>query len=406
MRPLLGALVAVLLSASCGGTSAPKAESPGSPSAMQSVTATSATSGPASSTPSAAASPSPSGPAAAGLLFVVTEGPSQFGAPPDTVAIVGMDGYAKAKAKFQARQRPFIGNEAVPMQPVVQVVGSAAYYIDGFGTVRVLQLNSPPRVIATFAEQPVQIETWFAVSPDGSRVLAGILQYPAIGPRPTVCTALCLPPLIGPWKFSLEMADAGGTTTTLSQVESLNHPDSPNPGWQSIFPVGWTSAGPVAMVPVHLGTQNFWDGGPLYVIDGAGHEAAQVGGVDCHSASIRPSGLIPCITAQGLVELRDSTGAVIWTTQVQTNADSIYLSPDANAVSDGSSGAVELRTGASVQLPVGFLVEGWLDNSTVVGRVLQGNSAGNLSWINLGGPTTVHDLGVKGDFVATLPAPA
>ena len=113
---------------------------------------------------------------------------------------------------------------------------------------------------------------------------------------------------------------------------------------------------------------------------------------------------LPCISSQGLVEVRNSAGILIWATKVQTNADSVYLSPDIQALSDGSSGVVERRNGAPVQLPVGFHVEGWLDPNTVVGRVWQPNSLdrGNLSWISLGDSGTIHDLGFKGDFVATL----
>jgi hypothetical protein len=51
-------------------------------------------------------------------------------------------------------------------------------------------------------------------------------------------------------------------------------------------------------------------------------------------------------------------------------------------------------------------VEGWLDKNTVVGRVQQQNGeSGNLLWINLSHPSTIHDLGFKGDFVATLATP-
>ena len=318
--------------------------------------------------------------------------------------IVGLDGVARAKAKFQPRQRPYIGNAAVPMQGVAQVVGSGLYYIDGSGTVRVLRANTQPQVVASFPQQPTQYETWFAVSPDGSRVLAGVLQFPAMGPVPSPCTGMCLPPLVGQWKFSLQTAQAGGTSTVLNHYESDTHPDAPTSTWKPTFPVGWTSNGSVAMVPVSLGTQNFWDGGPLYVIDGAGNRGIQVGGSACHSASITSGGFIPCISSQGLVEVRNSAGLLIWATNVQTNADSVYLSADIQALSDGSSGAVEVRSGASVQLPVGFHVEGWLAPNTAVGRVWQpdGLDRGNLSWISLGDPGTIHDLGIKGDFVATL----
>ena len=45
---------------------------------------------------------------------------------------------------------------------------------------------------------------------------------------------------------------------------------------QTTFPVGWTQAGPVAMVGASLATQNSWGGGPLYAINGAGRETVML----------------------------------------------------------------------------------------------------------------------------------
>lgn len=403
-----GAILAVvLILVGCGTAPSSQVNPSITPSGAPALPPTPVASSSAANRPSPLASVSPSPPAgtapAAGLLFAVIE-PASTPGNPDTIAIVGMDGIATAKATFQPRQKPYPGAPvAVPMQPVAQVVGSGVYYMDGYGAVRVLRVNAQPQLVATFPQQPQQYETWFAVSPDGSRIVAGVLQFPAIGPMPSGCTGMCLPPLIGQWNFSLAIAPAGGQTTELRHTEAATNPDADPSGWKPIFPVGWRSAGPVAMVPVYLGTQNFWDGGPLYVIDAAGNLGAQIGGKDCHAASIAPSGFIPCITTQGLVEVRDSNGDVIWATQVQTNADSVYLSPDGQAISDGFSGVVETRAGPSVQLPQGFQVEGFLDPNTVVGRVRQqSGSQGNLAWVSLGDPSTVHDLGFKGDFVATV----
>jgi len=60
---------------------------------------------------------------------------------------------------------------------------------------------------------------------------------------------------------------------------------------------------------------------------------------------------------------------------------------------------VQMHSGGLVNLPQMFLAEGWLDSNTVIGR---SGGDGNLSWISLGDPTNVHDLGFKGDFVATI----
>ena len=130
--------------------------------------------------PSATASPIHVTPPAAGLLFAVVEGYSPNVSEPSTVAIVGLNGFARAKVKFQPRVGPVIADAYTPLQGVAQVVGSSVYYIDGAGTVRVLRVGSQSRVVARFPLQPAQEDVWFAVSRDGSRVLAGILTFPAL----------------------------------------------------------------------------------------------------------------------------------------------------------------------------------------------------------------------------------
>ena len=356
-------------------------------------------------TPSAAPTPSIA-PSAAGLLFAVVEGgyPPPNVSEPGTVAIVGLDGYAKAKATFQPRVGPVIADAYTPLQGVAQVVGSSVYYIDGAGTVRVLRVGSQPQVVARFPLQPAQEDVWFAVNPDGSRVLAGILTFPALGPL-LPGTGWHTP--VGPSKFDLETAPAGGQTKTLVHLEVPQGSNVPTP----TFPVGWTVAGPVAMVPLYVTSQNIWPGGPLYLIDDSGKKTTKLGGSDCNSASITPNGLIPCVSSTGVgaVSVRDTTGKILWTTHASgSDPLSLYLSPDGQAISEGEQNSsdlttwwtpIEMHSGATVQLPKMFVVEGWLDSNTVVGRSY---GDGDLSWISLGDPTKVHDLGFKGDFVATL----
>lgn len=245
--------------------------------------------------------------------------------------------------------------------------------------------------MARFPLQPAQEDVWFAVSPDGSRVLADILTFPALGPTPSGSP---YPSLVGPSKFDLETAPAGRQTTTLSHLEVPWVGNLPTP----IFPIGWTSAGPVAMLPVGVTSQNSWWGGPLYVIGDSGKKTTQLGGSGCDSASITPTGLIPYTSGQYAVTVRDKTGKVLWATDVDGfDALSLYISPDGQGISDGNE--VETRAGGLVPMPSGFQIEGWLDGNTVIGRP---GGDGDLSWISLGDPTKVHDLGFKGDFVATL----
>ena len=153
------------------------------------------------------------------------------------------------------------------------------------------------------------------------------------------------------------------------------------------------------MLPVGVSSQNEWPGGPLYVIGDSGKKTTRLGGSDCDSASITSTGLIPCISGTGVVSVRDTTGKLLWTTGGDSiDALSLFISPDGQAFSDGNE--VETRAGGLVAMPSGFQIEGWLDSNTVVGRPAWED--GDLSWISLGDPTKVHDLGFKGDFVATL----
>jgi hypothetical protein len=341
--------------------------------------------------------PPPLVPPSSSLLFAVVEGAgpqTQAG----TVAIVGMDGYAKAKATFQPRTPAYIPDAAVPEQPPAQVIGSSVVYIDGAGVVRQLRVGSQPKVLATITQPASQYETWFAVSPDSSHVIAGVLTLPALGPIPSGAP---WPTLVGPWKFDLEAASAGGATTNLLHQESSIAPDAPGATWKPTFPIAWTSGGAIGMVPAYIGTQNVWYGGHLFVLDAAGKQSRSVGGADCQSASITASGFIPCASDQGSVSIRDSAGNTIWAPQTMGfNGLSAYVSPDGKGYSDGQT--VETISSGVIILPSHLLVEGWLDDNTVIGRIPTPDGFGDLAWISLGDPNTVHDFGFKGDFVGTV----
>jgi hypothetical protein len=323
---------------------------------------------------------------------------------PDTLQVIGLDGRVVAQEDFAARRTPYIGNAGVPLQPVVQSAGGYVYYIDGYGAVRKLKPDSTPQVIANFAQEPGQFETWFAVSPDGSQVMAGVLTFPAIGPIPPGAP---WPSLVGNWKFDLELSTRVEPPVVLKHVESPRGPDAENSTWKPVFPIGWTSQGPIAMVPESIGTQNAWWGGKLYVLDSTGGEVAQLGGSDCTSASINAQGMIPCISLSpstfSTVTVRDAKGRVAWApaTVQGFNALDVCLSPNGQGITDGQ---ILETTNGTFKMPAGFSVQGWLDNNIVVGRVadLTTNSQGNLAWIRLDSPAQVHDLGLRADFVTAI----
>ncbi len=330
-----------------------------------------------------------------GPLYAVLEGADlDVGAGADTVAIVGRDGHAVAKARFQPRRAPQLGNVAVMLQSEAQVGDAGVYYMDGSGVIRLLKPSGDVTTVATFPMTPDQHEAWYAVSPDGSRVLAGILTAPRTGP-PVGGTPW--PSLVGNWTFDLETAPAGGPTRVLQHIES---PDWPGDSWRTIFPVGWTQAGPVAMVGAPLATQNAWWGGPLFSIDDGGQPTTRVGGGDCSAARILPTGLVPCISGgftAPAVSVRDSSGRVLWSPAVDSfSALGLRLAADGSAIAIGRSAANHTK---QVMLPDGFTAEGWLDSETVVGR----RSGASLSSVRLDSPATTHDLGFRGDFVGMLP---
>lgn len=342
------------------------------------------------------ANPTPS-PVTPMIVAVRTSNPvnAPWAGTPDTLQVIALDGRVVAEESFAARKVPYIGNAGVPLQPVAQGAGDTLYYIDGYGVVRKLKPGSAPQVIATFAQEPGQYETWFAVSPDGSQVMAGVLTMPAIGP---VGPGATWPTLVGDWKFDLQLSTHGAPPVVLEHMES----PGPTTLWKPIFPISWTAQGPVAMVPVSIGTQNAWWGGQLYALDAAGNQVVQLGGSDCTSASINANGVIPCMSSDYQVSVRDAKARVIWSPSVQGfNALEVCLSPNGQGITDGR--IVETTKG-TIKMPSGFSVQGWLDNDIVVGRVADPatNGQGNLAWIRLGSPTQVHDLGIRADFITSV----
>jgi hypothetical protein len=407
------AVLGLFLLAACSQTTT---SSRPSPSASPSGSAAT----PSSSTPVAIASPT-AGPTATApnpnALFAVTESPS-FAEAANKVVIVGLDGVARSRAQFQPRSDPVIPTAGVVTGPVAEVVGSKVYYLDGNGVVRVLRTSGQSQVVATLPALAPQSEAWFSVSPDGSQIIVGVVTFPdqptlavgGTGPIPVVFVG-------GPSKFDLYISRGGAAFTSLQHVDA-NHlfgDGDPKP----TLPIGWTSSGPAIMEPnglLYTATtgSDTWFGGSVYAIDTSGQPAAQLGGSDCLSTTMWGSGLLVCNYGTNPtprnVEVRDQSGNVLWKTQtvwqggyvLVRDARRLTISPDGQGVADGSR--VETHAHGVIGIPPGFVVEGWLDNNTIMGRPLigAGPDLGNLAWINLSDPTNVHDLGFKGDFVATL----
>lgn len=341
--------------------------------------------------------PTPSPPPATAVPLLAVVQHYDTSAQGAAVALVGLDGTVRARATFQPRQTPYVGNAAVMLQNEAQVGRAGVYYADGNGVVRLLEPSGKVTVVATFPMTPVQHELWYAVSPDGSRLLAGVLTMPDVVPADP------FPTLSGTWKFDLVSATADGASTVLQHVESAIGPDAPQGSpLKPIFPVGWIQAGPVAMVGAPLATQNLWTGGPLYTIDPTGQPAARVGGDDATSATILPTGILPAVTAQGAtVTVRDSAGNMLWKPAVDGyNALNLKLSPVGDAITDGQHAVTRI---GPFELPANYFAAGWVDATTVVGATYRNGVAGDLSYVSgSDGSMTIHHLGVAGAFVGVV----
>ena len=324
----------------------------------------------------------------------------------DTVAIVGLDGYARAKATFAPRRLPAIGNAAPLLQPEARVAAGAVYYVDGAGVVRRLAVGSAPSQVAVFPITGPQQELSFAVSPDGRSLVASRLQLPGVvapstggGPFPE------LDPTVH-WTQALLRADAGGATV---QVWSRDLGTGQTAMTQLISVVGWDSVAPLAVIQADLGTQQstmgrLLNGGHLSRLDSMGEASTPLGGPDCNPWAERPDGAVLCVLSDLThPAVRRPDGAVTWTPPAgcQYPVGSFALSPDGRFVTcaAGQQMAVFGEDGSVHGLPGSFLPQGWLDQSTLIGDL--GNGGGDLATYRLGA-SSYQDLGFKGVYVGKV----
>jgi len=122
----------------------------------------------------------------------------------DTIALAGLDGFAKAKATFAPRHIPDVPMAGAVLEPEATVAAGAAYYIDGHGLIRRLSPDGSIRTVTTIPLTSPQQSASFAVSPDGKRFMAGLLTYPTVNPGPNSDT-----PFVesGAWKLDLLCRD-------------------------------------------------------------------------------------------------------------------------------------------------------------------------------------------------------
>lgn len=398
------------------------------------MAAVSACGNPASKTPVTSPTPKPSGGTTptpvARQLFAVLEArhcqrpePSTCEHPGqplhDTAAIAGLDGFAVAKTTFAPRTIPVIGNAATVLDLEGQVAAGGLYFMDGKGVVRRLDPAGAVKTVATFAITSPQQSASFAVSPDGTRLIAAVLTYPnhqdSSDPSQPFGT------FTGPWRLELEAADAGGSTSTITKWESgtTQYPNTAA-GFTNIVLASWDGQGPIVLAHATAGTQNAWLDqqrwftGNLARLRADGTIGPVIGPADCLPYWRPVAGRFACTRTPGdnqsgtPVSVVSLDGSVVWSGNAPALGPSqltggFALSPDGTRLAmDGQ--VVTLTSGATVHLPANFTPEGWLTAETIIGLIPGAHPAGTLGIVHTQDPQRVEDWGFSGTFVGTLRA--
>lgn len=404
MRRLIFGLLLIVVA--CGQ---PEARPATSPPAVAAAT-------PRAATPTALVTPLPSAPAASSplptpsssstLLFAVLESKSAASAGRwDTVAIAGLDGYARAKTTFTPMRVPTVGcTGGAVTPPSAHVAAGKVYFADGAGVVRSLSVNGQITTVATFPLTSGQQMLSFVISPDASLLLGAVLTMP---PNPQFgCNGSHG---VGDFTLDVYSAPAGGANI-LQRHEVLQHNDPSVSIWpvNVMALVGWDQVGPVATFPSEVVSQGHpllnYTGTPVRVAPHDGTILKQVSDpTSCYVQDIVPSGNFACtirtnqlLTNQLSVRRSDSTE--IWRADTQLDSSIVaFLSPDERrTVLTGIGTEVVGQDGSRVAVAIRAV--GWLDPGTLIGT----SDAGNLSFVTLTAPGINVDMGFKGQFVGTV----
>jgi hypothetical protein len=353
-------------------------------------------------TPSAApaASPTPSsGPSSSPgpLLFAVLEA-NIAGSPYtwNTVAIAGLDGYARAKTTFVPMPVPDAGCMGALPPRSAHVAAGRVYFADGTGAVRSLSAQGQVVNVAKFPLTSNQQMLSFAVSPDGSRILGAVLTVPL---KVISCSA---PTSYAGLTLDVYTASAGSASTLLYHQNLADG--------QAMALTGWDTMGPRGTYPTVWASQG---GGPASTLGVAVRIDAATGKVlgqvadpnSCRVWDISASGDFACIPdGASRVNIRRPDGSEVWHTTPSTPVNSLYgsyLSPDEQQVVVAGAGTditeVWPRNGGRVVLSSTCCL-GWLDSATLI----SGAAPNMLSYVRLSAPGTMVSLGFAGMFVGAI----
>ena len=376
--------------------------------------------GPVPSATSATTTPSTS-PAtgSASRLFVIVEGKTRCYGSPCTVAIVDRDGHVQTRRTFNQPPPVMVGCEGSWIFSSVQVAGNAAYYLDDSGVVHRLSASGAVTEVAHFPIRTNQQIIWYAVSPDGSKLMAAMMVYTPLSPswNPQQGCPIHEP---GRTYGELDLATVGGSTTTVS--------DQTDPKTVMSI-VGWDRIGPVAVPDSHMAYIGFIEGtvwgGPAVHLDLRGQPVGgTIGGASCAALfGGTNDGKVVCHDRKAPT-VRDSAGTTLWSLKPLDPTDDfsygvITLSPDASHVAFSlsrqfafDSSVIRSREGVRIGLGSSFQPQAWLDNQTVIGArgSVQVACSGcqpdfvptTLGIMSLARPTDVRDLGISGTVLGVL----
>ena len=338
----------------------------------------------------------------------------------NTVVIAGLDGYAKAKTTFAPMPVPDLGCIGAILPQSAHVAAGKVFFADGKGVVRSLAIDGNVATVATFPLTSTQQMLSFAVSADGSKLLATVFTAPKKAFSCTDSSSL------GTFTFDVYSASSGGTNHLLSH-------ESWTKAQNVLALTGWDAVGPVGTYPTVWASQG---GGPastlgVYVrIDATtGKPLGQLADPSkCQVWNSVQSGAFVClgdavITGGGTadqkvsqpVSVRTADGAELWhyTVTGQNGPFGPLLAPDGQHVmiccNDRDLAAThELligRDGSQADLAKGFIATGWLDATTAIGSLSlnpQQQPPLPIAYVSSKTPGTAVPMGFTGAFVGTV----
>jgi hypothetical protein len=408
----VGLVVAMVLSA-CGGTN---------PSARASPTPTPRPTATSSALPSSPIpSPMPVSPTLRFAALTANVNPGVW----DHVVIAGLDGMIYNQTSFEPLPAPDTGCGGTALLPPAAFVASGrVYFADGTGAIRSLGISGPSSTVAQFPLTSTQQLMSFAVSPDGTQVLATIFTLPPAVTGGEICRG---EPATGDsnYYYDVYIATAAQSAHRVSHRTFPAHSFPNHLALPAIEFDGWNAQGPFGSDPSGFAAGGFiptcvglcrWllaASGAIWFVDPQTGTPTRVADSQCRVYDVLTSGTYLCQDNNQRFYVKASTGAWQWTVGCAFDSGGLltcfnnggFLAPDAAHVAallahHDDPGATTIVLGqdqSRVQLGDQFVPDGWFDSTTVAV-----DSSSNLEYINLSAPTVVNEIGITGAFVGTV----